>query len=376
MENEFNHGLPDNPYNKHAWILGKPEIGERVWIGSFCVIDALYAHLKVGRGTDISSGVQLITHSTVRRCISEHSFDQIESSPTEIGEFCFIGTNAVVLRGCRIGHHSVIGAGAVVPENTLIPPYSLVVGVPAKVIGSSKKFLKNIENESISVVIPAYNEKETIEQVAKDAIVAMKKLGIDYELVLVNDGSNDGTEKIIDKLAKNDKHIRAVHHKINKGFTGAMRTSFASAKKHLVFLAPADGQFDFDELVKFVEAIRGYHVAIGYRVENEEGLTRKINSRLFHALCRVLFDIRFKEISSVSMWRRNVLQSIEIESDDRSAMMLPELIHKAVKKKYKFTQVSISWRLRQGGQPKGAEFGVIKKTLLGMWRLWRQLKAS
>lgn len=369
---EFDHGIPNNPYNKHAWIVGNPEIADDVWIGAFCLIDALYAPLKIGRGVQISSGAQILTHSTVKRTVSERFFGDIESAPTQIGDFCFIGTNAVILKGCQIGHHSVIGAGAVVSENSVIPPYSLVVGIPAKVIGSSKKFLKGVEQESLSVVIPAYNEKDTIEDVVTEAIRELKNLKIDYEIVLIDDGSTDGTSEIIDKLSK-VKGVRGVHHGENRGFTGAMRTSFASAKKHLVFLAPADGQFDFRQLKGFVEAIRGYDAAIAYRVKNEEPFSRKFNSKMFHFLCRILFGINFREISTVSMWRRKVLQSVKIDSDDRSAMMLPELIYKAMQKKYKFTQVPIQWRLRRGGEAKGTGLVTITKTLVGMFYLWKKI---
>lgn len=378
MENEkFDHGLPDNPYNKHTWIFGEPEIGERVWIGAFCLIDGRYAALKIGRGTDISSGAQILTHSTVRRCISERRYSEIDSAPTEVGEFCFIGTNAVILKGCRIGHHSVIGAGAVVSENTVIPPYSLAVGIPAKVVGSSKKFLKGIEKESMSVAIPAYNEKVTIEKVVSEALGVLKKLKIDHEIVLVDDGSTDGTGKLIDKLARN-KRIRAVHHKKNKGFTGAIRTAFASARKHLVFLAPADGQFDFNELPKFVDAIRGYDVATGYRVSNEERLARKIKALIFHIpyvfLNQQLLGINLREFSTVSLWRRRIIQRIEVESDDRSAMFLPEVISKAIRERYKFVEIPVHWKVRRGGKEKGANMLVAVKSLLGIVKLWYKIR--
>lgn len=125
-------GLPANPYNPHAWIVGEPEIGERVWIGAFTVIDGS-GGLHIGADCDISSGVQIYSHSTVARCVSGRRRD-IERAATEIGNNVHIGANAVVLMGTSVGHHSVIGAGAVVKEHTMIPPYSLVVGVPARVI--------------------------------------------------------------------------------------------------------------------------------------------------------------------------------------------------------------------------------------------------
>lgn len=125
--------LPPNPYNRHCWITGSPEIGPGTWIGAFTLIDG-QGGLKIGRGCDISSGAQILTHSTVRRCLSERRNDRIDLKSTVIEDHVFIGTNAVILMGCSIGHHSVVAAGAVVCENTIVPPYSLVAGVPARIV--------------------------------------------------------------------------------------------------------------------------------------------------------------------------------------------------------------------------------------------------
>jgi acetyltransferase-like isoleucine patch superfamily enzyme len=132
------NGLPDNPYNAHCWITGTPQIGEDVWIGAFTLIDGM-GGLTIGRGVNISCGVSILTHSTVKRCVTERVWNQIDYQPTVIEDYVFIGQNATVLMGCTIGHHSIIGAGALLAENTIIPPYSMVVGVPARVV-------KNIES--------------------------------------------------------------------------------------------------------------------------------------------------------------------------------------------------------------------------------------
>lgn len=137
------HGIPQNPYNPHAWILGTPAIGEDTWIGAFTLVDALHANVTIGKGVNVSSGAQIVSHSTVKRCISEGKYNKVDSADVVIEDFVFIGTNAVILMGATIGHHSVIGAGCVVPEHTIIPPYSIVAGVPGKVIGNSKKYLEN-----------------------------------------------------------------------------------------------------------------------------------------------------------------------------------------------------------------------------------------
>ena len=124
--------LPANPYNPFCWVAGTPEVGEGTWIGAFTLIDGL-GGLKIGRGCNISSGAQILSHSTARRCVTERKHPDVDKKPTELGDFVFVGANAVVQMGAKIGHHSIIGAGAVVLEDTVIPPYSLVIGVPARV---------------------------------------------------------------------------------------------------------------------------------------------------------------------------------------------------------------------------------------------------
>jgi acetyltransferase-like isoleucine patch superfamily enzyme len=124
--------LPPNPYNSHAWIVGDPQIGEGTWIGAFTVIDGS-GGLTIGRGCDVSSGVQIYTHSTVRRCVSGRSYDQVDRKPVVIGDRVFLGANSVVMMGVTIGDGAVIGAGAVVTGD--IPAGAIAVGVPASVVG-------------------------------------------------------------------------------------------------------------------------------------------------------------------------------------------------------------------------------------------------
>ena len=123
-------GLPPNPYNALAWIVGEPDIGDDVWIGAFTLIDGS-GGLKVGRGVNVSSGAQLLTHSSARRTVTARNYPDVDRASTVIGDHVFIGANAVVLMGSTIGAHSIVAAGAVVREGSTFPPYSLIAGVPA-----------------------------------------------------------------------------------------------------------------------------------------------------------------------------------------------------------------------------------------------------
>ncbi|MEY4937883.1 MAG: hypothetical protein RIS64_4242 [Bacteroidota bacterium] len=126
-----------NKYNPLSWIRGQEKghvlIGEDCWIGPFTVIDGEYDIVQLGKGVNVSSGAQIVTHDTVKRCLTGRVFDKIEHAPTLIENNVYIGTQAVILMGCIIGHHSIIAAGTIVREHTKIPPYSLVAGVPGVV---------------------------------------------------------------------------------------------------------------------------------------------------------------------------------------------------------------------------------------------------
>jgi acetyltransferase-like isoleucine patch superfamily enzyme len=121
--------LPPNPYNSHAWVIGEPEIGEGTWIGAFTVVDGS-GGLTIGRGCDISTGAQIYTHSSVRRCVSGRAFPTVERAPVRIGDHVFVGAGAIVNMGVTIGERSVVAAGAVVTRD--VPPYTVVSGVPAR----------------------------------------------------------------------------------------------------------------------------------------------------------------------------------------------------------------------------------------------------
>jgi acetyltransferase-like isoleucine patch superfamily enzyme len=132
------HGLPANRFNAHALFVAEPAVGEGTWIGPFTVIDGS-GGLTIGRGCDISAGAQIYTHSTVARCLSERRYNKVDRKPTVIGDYVHVGANATILMGARIGHHSVIAAGAVVREDTEVPPYSTVVGVPGRILPNATR---------------------------------------------------------------------------------------------------------------------------------------------------------------------------------------------------------------------------------------------
>lgn len=114
-----------------AYVYGEVAVGEGTWIGPWVLLDGS-GGLVIGSGCDISAGVQIYTHDTVERVLSEGRRD-VAHTAVAIEDHCHIGAGAVLLRGVTIGHHSVVGAAALV--NRDVPPLTIVAGVPARPIG-------------------------------------------------------------------------------------------------------------------------------------------------------------------------------------------------------------------------------------------------
>lgn len=114
-----------------AYVYGDVQVGAGTWIGPNVLLDGS-GGLRIGAGCDLSAGVQVYTHDTVSRVLSEGR-SEISRQPTVIEDHCHIGAAAVVAKGVTVGHHSVVGACAFV--NRDVDPYSVVAGVPARPIG-------------------------------------------------------------------------------------------------------------------------------------------------------------------------------------------------------------------------------------------------
>src|SRR5436190_10210814 len=126
--------------------------------------------------------------------------------------------------------------------------------------------------DSISIVIPAFNEEGTIVSVLDEARTVLSSITADYEVLVVDDGSTDRTGILADEIARGDPaHVRVIHHDTNKGFAGAIKTCYGNASKDWVFLAPADKQVDLSELKDFVALTDGVDIVVGYRKHRADG---------------------------------------------------------------------------------------------------------
>ena len=96
----------------------------------------------------------------------------------------------------------------------------------------------------VSLFLPCYNEADNVARTARQALDVLGRLGADFEVIIVDDGSTDATGEIADSLAAENDRVKVIHHRRNRGYGAALQSGFKAAQKELVFYTDGDGQFD------------------------------------------------------------------------------------------------------------------------------------
>jgi len=130
----------------------------------------------------------------------------------------------------------------------------------------------------LSIVIPVYNERENLTALVEEIDAVARRFGWIYELLLVNDGSDDGSAEMIDTLVLHRPEIRGLHHDRNHGQSAAFASGFAHARGQRIVTLDADGQNDPADIPAMIDLLAEYDLAVGYRVERVDGSVRRAAS--------------------------------------------------------------------------------------------------
>lgn len=231
---------------------------------------------------------------------------------------------------------------------------------------------------SLSIVFPAYNEQDNIASAVKAAREALGKYAETIEIIVVNDGSHDGTRAALDKLAEQDASVVAVHHPHNRGYGAALRSGFAVARGEYVFFTDSDLQFDLEEIGLLVPWIGKYDIVAGYRKTRADPPHRLVNAWAWNALIRMSLGIKVKDIDcAFKLFRRGVFDSMRLTSV--GALINTEILAQAQQHGFTIKEVPVSHFPRLSGAPTGAKLGVILRAfreLLSMYGKLRQVRGS
>ena len=238
-------------------------------------------------------------------------------------------------------------------------------------LGASKT-MNDKARPSITVFFPCYNESENVEKQALDVDRVLREITDDYEVIIVDDGSTDGTAEIADRLAEEHEHVRVVHHPYNLGYGVALKRGFKEAKKNLVLYTDGDNQFDIRDIKKMLPLMReGVDMVVGYRADRKDKPLRKFVSRVYNFVIRVFFGLTVRDIDcAFKLFRRSVFDRINIKSE--RFLIDTEILVKSKRAGLSVVESEVKHLPRTVGKSTVSPRDVYR-TLSELWHLWLQI---
>jgi glycosyltransferase involved in cell wall biosynthesis len=226
----------------------------------------------------------------------------------------------------------------------------------------------------LTIVMPAFNEEAGLRQSIETLVPALDRLGIAYEVLIVDDASVDCTGAVAAALASERPVVRVLHHAANRGIGGGFVTGVAAARGDWLILIPADLAMDLSELSLYLDAARAADVVVGVRSDRSDySGWRRVVSFVNIGLIRFLFGMRERQFNYITMYRLAVLRSMQIEYW-RSAFFHAETIIKARRMGYRIAEVDVSYQPRATGRATGARPRLIFATVRDMFGFWLRLR--
>lgn len=225
----------------------------------------------------------------------------------------------------------------------------------------------------ISLAFPCYNEEDNIEKLVLKTVVILEDISDNYEIIIVNDGSVDNTGIIAEKLSRNNKNIKVIHHKQNRGYGAAVASGLKAGKYDIIGFIDGDGQLDPAEIEKFLPYFHRSDIVVGYRIKRKDPFYRLVNSMLFGMLIRLLYGLKIRDLNcAFKFFTKEVIDCIDIGSN--GALINAEILIKAKKKGYTFTEVGVHHYSRLQGKQTGADLRVIIKAFTELYYLHKKLR--
>ncbi len=228
---------------------------------------------------------------------------------------------------------------------------------------------------SLSVFFPAYNDGGTVASLVIRAIQTASRLTSDYEVIVVNDGSTDATAQVLDELTRLYPILRVVHHAVNQGYGGALRSGFAAATKDVIFYTDGDAQYDPAEMELLWQRMTPeVDLVNGYKISRSDPLHRIIVGRIYHHAVKVLFGLKVRDVDcDFRMMRRTIFERVRLEKN--SGVICLEMMKKIQDAGFRAVEVPVHHYHRACGKSQFFNFPRIYRTAVDVMKLWIALVA-
>jgi glycosyltransferase involved in cell wall biosynthesis len=219
----------------------------------------------------------------------------------------------------------------------------------------------------VSVLVPAKDEAENLPLFMEQAAAAFANSTVQYEVVVIDDGSSDDTPRVLDSLQKKYPFLRVARHRRQRGIAEALRTGFLAARGRVLVFYPADLQYKPEDIPRLVAPILAGEsdMVTGYK----QGVYEKaFVSKIYNGLSRSLFEIPVRDLNSVKAYRREVMEMLPVRPDWHRYMIVI-----AAENGFTVTEIPVPLYPRNAGVSK---FGIgrIPIGVLDLLSVWFELR--
>lgn len=231
-----------------------------------------------------------------------------------------------------------------------------------------------MQKTSITVFFPCYNDAKSIGRLVLEAQKTLKKLVDNWEIIVVNDGSTDGSATVLKELCRDVPRLRIITHKYNRGYGAALRSGFAAARKSLVFYTDGDGQYDVKELAILLPLMtRGIDFVNGIKMVRKDPTYRIFLGNWYSLVARWMFWLPIYDVDcDFRLIRRTILRKLSFISNSGSICI--ELVKKAELAGAIFRQVSVHHYERKHGVSQFFRADRLFNTFYEVIIFWFQVK--
>ena len=228
---------------------------------------------------------------------------------------------------------------------------------------------QNEAYHDFALVVPAFNEAPNIPHLIPELRAAFGEFGLTGQVILVDDGSTDGTAALAEAEAAGWDRLRVLRHRVNQGKTEALLTAAAVTKKRYLVLFDADLQHLPAEIPRFLDKLEeGWDIVTGRKVGQYD---KRAVSSIYNALSRRIFDVPVSDLNSMKAFHADVLRAVRLRHDWHRFFVV--LAHR---KGFSATEIDIELHPRRAGEAKYSGKSRIVGGVLDLLAVWFQLRFS
>lgn len=222
---------------------------------------------------------------------------------------------------------------------------------------------------SLTLVVPVLNEEILLERFLVKTQNDLNEAKIDWELMLVNDGSTDNSLKIMNDFASGKSNVHVIDLEGNHGPGANLYKAYSMASKDVVAYATVDGFYDTKVLPSLLVHFEENDAVSAYRTDlvAHPGF-RKLQTMVNVYLQRAMFPYEFKAVHTLQIHRRDFLQSVPLES--KTPFLCSEMLYKATELGFKIKEVGIEYLPRHAGKATGGNPKLIYRTMADIFYFW------